>query len=146
MLGTLQQVHMTWVTCVTFYGSQNHPLNPQEGKVKQALTEHRAPSLVDDVQANRAGHLVHVGVEHAVFEANRGRFEGIFLGQSHVDFPDPSLVGRCVHISECESEIITTSASAQQRKERERLEQATEGHMILYTVQTFRALALNETT
>lgn len=57
-----------------------------------ALTEHGAPGLVDHVQANRAGHLVDVRVEHAVFEAYRGRLEGVLLWQRNMHLPDTSLV------------------------------------------------------
>lgn len=56
------------------------------------LTEHWAPGLVDDIKADGAGHLINVGVEHAVLESDRGRLERVFLGQRNVYLPDPPLV------------------------------------------------------
>lgn len=66
-----------------------------ELRSRETLTEHGAPGLVDDVQANRAGHLVHIRVEHAVFEADRGGLEGVLLRQSDMDLPSSSLVRSC---------------------------------------------------
>lgn len=62
---------------------------------EQTLTEHGAPSLVDDVQAHGAGHLVHVRVEHAVLEADGGGLERVLLRQRHMYLPGSSLVRSC---------------------------------------------------
>ena len=58
-------------------------------------TEHWAPGLVDHVQANGARHLIHVRVEHAVLEPDRGRLERVLLRQRNVHFPDASRVRSC---------------------------------------------------
>ncbi|CAM9417256.1 unnamed protein product [Phaeothamnion confervicola] len=58
-------------------------------------TEHGAPGLVDDVKAYRAAHLVHVGMEHAVLEADGRRLVRVLLGKRHVHLPGPTFVRRC---------------------------------------------------